>query len=50
MTPQGPLARRIAARRGEPVADAPKPTRRPTPPKPAWLERLQAKDFTGNVA
>jgi hypothetical protein len=54
MTPAGPLARRIAARRGEVIAP---PDCKPTPqtaPKaepwrPPWLRNLEAKDMTGRV-
>ena len=51
MTPQGPLARRIAARKGivapEPVEPKPepKPVRRPE-----WLDRLKARDETGRLS
>jgi hypothetical protein len=50
MTPQGPLTRRIAERRGIPQQPA-KVSRRPLPPvKPAWLERLTARDETGRLS
>ena len=50
--PAGPLARRIAARRGQPVPE--QPERRlvaATAPvvRPPWLERLTARDNTREV-
>lgn len=46
MTPAGPIARRIAARRGEPVPQpAPKSTPKAEPCRPAWLDRLTAKEL-----
>jgi hypothetical protein len=51
--PAGPLARRIAARKGQPCD--PKQDRRMlvvAEPihKPAWIERLTARDDTGRLS
>ena len=50
MTPQGPLARRIAARKGLPIEPvAPKPEPKPVR-RPEWLDRLKARDETGRLS
>ena len=48
--PNGPLARRIAARKGIVLPKQPEPVREPEPPhKPLWLRHLTARDETGRV-
>lgn len=52
VTPSGPLARRIAARKGQSIAEAvPKPAPKPAtePWRPVWLRNLTARDETGRV-